>query len=130
MLRELKIAGTDKPAVRRIVRAQEAFAGRASAELPDLLVMWDNDAPIDAVEFARLGRITNRDIGPRGGHTDRGAIFGWGPDIAAGPPVTGARDIDVAPTVLALLGIATPEGMDGRVIGDLLQARGRSRMSA
>jgi predicted AlkP superfamily phosphohydrolase/phosphomutase len=130
MLRELKIAGTDKPAVRRIVRAQEHFAGRASAELPDLLVMWNNEAPIEAVESARLGRIKNRDNGPRGGHTDRGAIFGWGPGIAAGPPVTGARDIDVAPTVLALLGIAPPKGMDGRVVGDLLHAQGQSRLSA
>ena len=51
MLVELKVAGTDKSVVRRIVRAQEVFAGRAAAELPDLLVKWDNDAPIEAVEF-------------------------------------------------------------------------------
>jgi predicted AlkP superfamily phosphohydrolase/phosphomutase len=130
MLRELRIAGTGKPAVRRIVRAQEVFAGRASAELPDLLVMWENHEPIKAIESVRLGRIENRDCGPRGGHTDRGAIFAWGAGIAGGPPVTGARDIDVAPTVLALLGIAPTEGMDGRVVSDLLHAQGPSRLSA
>ena len=130
MLVELKIAGTDKSVVRRIVRAQEVFAGRAAAELPDLLVKWDNDAPIEAVELARLGRIENRDMGPRGGHTEHGAMFAWGPGIAAGPPVTGARDFDVAPTVLALLGLAPPSGMDGRVIGELLHAAGPSRLSA
>jgi predicted AlkP superfamily phosphohydrolase/phosphomutase len=122
LLGELKIAGTDKPAVRRIVRAQDTFAGRASAELPDLMVLWDNGAPIEAIESPRLGRIRNRDIGPRGSHTDRGSIFAWGPGIAEGPPISGARDIDVAPTVLALLGIAPPEAMDGRVIGDLLRS--------
>ena len=84
MLGELKIAGTDKPAVRRIVRAQEMFAGRASAELPDLMVLWDNGAPIEAIESPRLGRIRNRDIGPRGSHTDRGAIFAWGPALRRG----------------------------------------------
>lgn len=121
MLRELTIVATGKPAVRRIVRAQETFAGRASAELPDLLVLWDNDAPIEAIESARLGRIANRDIGPRGGHTDRGAIFAWGPGISAGLPISAARDIDLAPTVLALLGIAPLAEMDGRVLADLVE---------
>ena len=130
MLGELKIAGTGKPAVRRIVRAQEVFAGRASAELPDLMVLWDNDAPIEAIESPRLGRIGNRDIGPRGSHTDRGAIFAWGPAVAVGPPISDARDIDVAPTVLALLGIAPPKGLDGRVVADLLQPGDPSRLSA
>ena len=130
MLRELKIAGTGKPAVRRIVRAQEEFAGRAAAELPDLLVMWDNDEPIGAVESARLGRIENRETGSRGGHTNRGGIFAWGPGIAAGPPVTGARDIDIAPTVLALLGIAPPAEMDGRVVDALVPQQGQGRLSA
>jgi predicted AlkP superfamily phosphohydrolase/phosphomutase len=119
MLRELKIAGTGKPAVRRIVRAQEVFAGRATAELPDLLVKWDNDAPIEAVESARVGRVKNRDIGPRGGHSDRGAIFAWGAGIAAGPPIRGFRDFDVSPTILTLLGVAVPGGLDGRAIADL-----------
>jgi predicted AlkP superfamily phosphohydrolase/phosphomutase len=130
VLGELKIAGTEKPAVRRIVRAQETFAGRASAELPDLLVLWDNDAPIEAIESPRLGRIRNRDHGPRGGHTDRGAIFAWGPGVAAGAPISGARDIDVAPTVLALLGITPPEGLDGRIVGGLLQSSRGERATA
>jgi predicted AlkP superfamily phosphohydrolase/phosphomutase len=121
MLAELKIAGTEKAAARRIVRAQEVFPGRAAAGLPDLLVKWNGDAPIEAVESPRLGRIENRDSGPRGGHTDRGAIFAWGNGVEAGPVVV-ARDIDVAPTVLSLLGIAPPEGQDGCVIGDLLSA--------
>jgi predicted AlkP superfamily phosphohydrolase/phosphomutase len=120
MLVELKIAGAEKAAVRRVVRAQEAFPGCATAQLPDLLVKWNSDAPIEAIESPRLGRIENRDSGPRGGHSDRGGIFAWGKGIAAGPPVAGARDIDVAPTVLSLLGIAPPEGLDGCVIGDLL----------
>lgn len=124
LLWELKIAGTGKPAVRRIVRAQEVFVGRATAELPDLLVKWDNETPIEAIESARLGRIENRDEGQRGAHSDRGAIFAWGPGVAAGPAISGARDIDVAPTVLGLLGIAPPAGQDGRMIRDFLDANG------
>jgi predicted AlkP superfamily phosphohydrolase/phosphomutase len=130
MVRELRIAGTDRPAVRQVVRAQDVFAGRASEELPDLMVLWNNDQPIEAVDSPRVGRIRNRDNGPRGGHTNRGTIFAWGPGVAAGAPIACIRDIDIAPTVLALLGVAPPEGMDGRVITDLLSSRRIDRMTA
>src|SRR6185369_7564357 len=100
LLRELRIAGTDKPAVRYMVRTQDSYVGRESAQLPDLMVFWHNDEPLDAVESARLGRIENRDIGVRGTHMNQGALFAWGPAVAPGPTLAGVRDIDVAPTVL------------------------------
>jgi predicted AlkP superfamily phosphohydrolase/phosphomutase len=121
---ELRIAGTDKPAAKRVVRTQDEYRGRASAELPDLRVLWNDEEPFDAVESPRLGRIPNRDIGPRGAHTNPGVIFAWGPAIAAGPAITDVRDLDFAPTVLALLGIATPQEMDGRVVDELLHGGG------
>jgi predicted AlkP superfamily phosphohydrolase/phosphomutase len=130
MLGELRIAGTDKPAVRQVVRTQEVYAGCKSAELPDLMVLWNNGQPIDAIESPRVGRIRNRDIGPRGSHTDPGTVFAWGPEIATGPTISGIRDIDIAPTVLALLGIAAPEGLDGRVVANLLRSTRRDRLTA
>lgn len=122
-VRELRIVGTDEPAVFRVVRTQERYTGRASVELPDLMVLWKNDRPIDAVESLRLGRINNSDRGRRPAHSTQGAIYAWGPGIAEGATITGMRDIDIAPTVLALLGITQPEGLDGQLIGELLQSR-------
>lgn len=122
LLKELRIAGTEKPAVRDIVRTQDLHVGRASAELPDLMVLWNDDAPLPAIESARLGCIENRDIGVRGTHTTRGAIFAWGPAIAPGPALDGARDIDVAPTVLRILGLDPPGELDGRAIADLVRS--------
>jgi predicted AlkP superfamily phosphohydrolase/phosphomutase len=127
---EMRIAGTDRPAARRVIRAQDVYVGRASSELPDLMVLWNSDRPLDAIESPRVGRISNRDGGPRGAHTSQGAIFGWGPAIAAGPPISGIRDIDIAPTVLALLGIAAPKGLDGEVVADLLKSDRTERLTA
>jgi predicted AlkP superfamily phosphohydrolase/phosphomutase len=124
LLGELRIAGTDKLAVRQIVRTQDSYVGQASAELPDLMVLWHDDERLDAIESARVGRIDNRDIGIRGAHTNRGVIFAWGPAVAPGPALEGARDIDVAPTVLALLGIDPPNELDGHVIAGLVRATG------
>lgn len=126
---ELRIAGTDRPAARRIVRTQDEYRGRASSELPDLRVLWNDDEPFDAVESPRVGRIANRDIGPRGAHTNPGVIFAWGPGIADGPTITDARDVDFAPTVLALLGITPPEEMDGRVVNGFVRGARTARPS-
>ncbi|HEX8846545.1 MAG TPA: alkaline phosphatase family protein [Pyrinomonadaceae bacterium] len=122
-VRELRIVGTDETAVYKLVRAQDVYHGRASEELPDLMVLWKNDRPIDAVESSRLGRINNRDRGRRPAHSTQGVIYAWGPGIAEGAPIRGVRDIDIAPTVLALLGLTPPEGLDGRLIAELLRSR-------
>ena len=52
MVGEMRIAGTDRPAARQFVRTQEVYVGKASAELPDLMVLWNNSQPIDAIVFS------------------------------------------------------------------------------
>lgn len=123
VLRELRIAGTNEPAVRRVVRAPAKFPGQAAADLPDLVVLWNNERPLAAVESPAVGRIEITDRGQRSVHGSEGGLFAYGPGIKPGPPITGARGIDIAPTVLALLGVAAPETIDGHVIGDLLAAK-------
>ena len=120
----LRLAGTDEPAAKAVVRTQEAFPGAASAELPDLMVLWNSGRPFDAIESASIGRIENRDPAGRSAHIAEGGMFAYGPLIAAGPTVRGARDFDVAPTVLALFGIENAGPCDGRAISELI-ASGR-----
>ncbi len=116
----LRIAGTDEPAAKAVVRAQEEFPGVASCELPDLMVLWNNSRPFDAVESELVGRIENRDPAGRSKHAPEGGIFAYGPLIAAGPTVRGARDFDIAPTVLRLLGLDVPNEYEGRALSDLI----------
>jgi predicted AlkP superfamily phosphohydrolase/phosphomutase len=116
----LRIAGTNELAARNVVRPQEAYPGRAAAQLPDLMILWKNDRLLDAVESPTVGRIENRDRGRRPAHSARGRIFAYGPGIAQGAPTVEARDIDIGPTVLALLGVASPPEIDGRPIAELL----------
>ena len=50
-----------------------------------------------------------------GTHRDDGIFLAHGPAIQCGKTVAGARIIDLAPTLLYLLGVAVPEDMDGNV---------------
>jgi predicted AlkP superfamily phosphohydrolase/phosphomutase len=118
-VRALRLAGTNEPAAKAVVRTQDAFPGAASAELPDLMVLWNNARPFDAVESEQVGRIENRDPAGRSAHNSLGGLFAYGPLIAAGPTIGGVRDFDIAPTILELLDIKVPGHLDGRAISEL-----------
>src|SRR5262249_31009571 len=119
----LRIAGTDEPAVKSVVRAQEEFPGASSSELPDLMVLWNNSRPLAAVESEQVGRIENRDPAARSKHESMGGMFAYGPLVASGPKVLGGRDFDIAPTILALLGLDVPDRFDGHVLSETLKSR-------
>jgi predicted AlkP superfamily phosphohydrolase/phosphomutase len=123
-VRALRVVGSGAPAAAEILRPQERFPGRAAVELPDMMVVWNNHLPLDAVESPSVGVIENVEPGRHGSHTAEAGMFASGPGIGEGPPITGAWDIDIAPTVLSLLGIRPPEELDGKPIAALLSPIG------
>jgi hypothetical protein len=56
-----------------------------------------------------------------GCHAPDGIFMAHGPRIAGPGSVTGARIIDLGPTILHLLGSPVPRDMDGRVLEEALQ---------
>ncbi len=55
-----------------------------------------------------------------GSHRDYGVFLAQGPMITPGKRIEGARLMDVAPTILYLLGEPVPEDMDGVVLTDAI----------
>lgn len=56
-------------------------------------------------------------------HTLNGILAAWGGPIRPGFRVTEAGVLDVAPTVLALLGLPLARDMDGRVLAEMIESR-------
>jgi predicted AlkP superfamily phosphohydrolase/phosphomutase len=112
-LEKLENADTGERAVKKVWLRNEVFAGEAQEYLPDLIVVWNDSAPITSVTAPSIGTIAQPSPDPRTGtHSPLGFLLAHGPGVAAGRHEA-ARLIDVAPTVLQLLGIDDVRDMDG-----------------
>ena len=50
-----------------------------------------------------------------------GIFIAYGPNIRTGKEIDGVQIIDIAPTVLHLLGLPVPGDMDGRVVMEIFR---------
>src|SRR5262249_17873321 len=107
-----------------------AFVHMAAAErAPDLLITfpWTSAASAFGVPGRDLAcvsggaRLYASDHGSMSPWNVRNTFRAWGPDFKRGAAVgTPVGNVDVAPTVLALLGVDDRDGMDGRVLAEAL----------
>ena len=102
---------TGRPAVRAVVRSDEAFPGPRRAFLPDLVVLWNGEAAIDAVVSEAAGTVAGASPDGRPGtHTAPGFLLRAG---AGSVHERGDRGHvrDLAPELLEHFGVAVPEHM-------------------
>lgn len=115
---------TGQKVVKRVFRREEIYSGPCVSQAADLLVQWD-DAGYHSVQ--RFGKqedavfsdqlhfhLTN--IRFTGHHRMDGIFAATGMGVKESSVIDGARIIDIAPTVLHLLGLPVPKDMDGRVL--------------
>ncbi|MBY0525815.1 MAG: alkaline phosphatase family protein [Gemmataceae bacterium] len=125
---------TGQRLVEKAYRREEIYSGACLEEAADVVPKWALDRghnlgfrlsskSRDGKWFAKVDTGNPDDpLFPRkfSSHRDHGIFVGQGPDICVGDKVVGARIIDLAPTILALLGVQVPEDMDGRILYEIL----------
>jgi predicted AlkP superfamily phosphohydrolase/phosphomutase len=113
-LEELVNPATGAAVVRRVWVRNEVFPGDRQEDLPDLIVTWNDEAPISAITSSRVGLIEGVNPDPRPGtHSTSGFLLASGPGFPRGGRGHG-RLVDVAATVLQLLGLTDLPDIDGR----------------
>ena len=113
-----------KPLVKQVLRREELYHGPFLADAPDLIIIWHDygywgRARYDQSTPELFETDFHWDFGVlpiSGTHRPEGILMARGPGIAAGKTITGAKLIDLAPTILAFLGMPVPRGLDGRVL--------------
>jgi predicted AlkP superfamily phosphohydrolase/phosphomutase len=131
-LKGLVDPATGENLVDRVFRREELYHGEALDKAPDLLVTWKNfeyntrrgygkeknELLGSSLDFSDVSHYSS--LQKSGTHHVKGILIVDGPVVRHGAPIEGARLVDLAPTIVHLLGGAIPEDMDGSVLEGVL----------
>jgi predicted AlkP superfamily phosphohydrolase/phosphomutase len=114
--------------VARVHRRENLFHGPELAKVPDLLVEFDRYAWLGKGNLKSRSDSLWDEIEIEGGsehsyvgsHRHEGIVVLSGPAVAPGAPV-GGELVDVAPTILYLLGESIPADLEGRILVEALR---------
>jgi predicted AlkP superfamily phosphohydrolase/phosphomutase len=114
-LGRLENAETGERAVDRVVRRDRIVFGPHAEKLPELSVIWNEKNMLLRVRHPRFG-VVEEDLSELqpSEHVERGFLVASGPAVEARPEPIQGHVVDLAPTMLHLLGSRIPEEMDGR----------------
>jgi predicted AlkP superfamily phosphohydrolase/phosphomutase len=132
-LLEVTDAAGGRPLVARVLRSSELFSGNRLDHLPDLLVVWSDEVRVGsralhaggscrlAVRSPKIGVVEGEyRYGRTGDHRPEGLLVTVGPGIRPGRLDRAVSLLDLAPTFLALFGLAADD-LDGRPVEELLR---------
>lgn len=112
---------TGRPAVEEVVLTAQVFEGENLYELADLVIQWSKDAPIHDLHHPDLGTISGSAVKlRRAQHAPQGFMIASGAHISRGAVATEASILDLAPTILYLMGQPVPRDADGRVLLEII----------
>ena len=116
---------TGKPAIHDVIQITQLVEGERIHRLPDLIIQWAEDGVINKLYHPKLGLISGEYYGLRKTqHTGNGFIIAKGKHINQGFEASNIKAIDLAPTILYLMGQPIPEYMEGRVLSELINDSG------
>jgi predicted AlkP superfamily phosphohydrolase/phosphomutase len=120
-LRQLRHPETGQPLVDRIIPGDQVVHGPYANQGPDLHLVMDGYRTIAFPLFATDHHIVTRQIrGDSGCHRLHGVLIATGPEIQRGKTIENAHIMDLAPTILHLMGLPVLDDMDGRVLTEAL----------
>ncbi|NQU07486.1 MAG: alkaline phosphatase family protein, partial [Candidatus Abyssubacteria bacterium] len=120
-LRNLKDPDTGATIAVECHRREEVYSGDHVSEAPDIIFMVDSGACIaDNMPSKVLFEKPNR-IHGTGFHRLEGMLIASGKGIRKNKTISGARIIDMAPTLLYSMGLEIPHDADGSVLRDLFE---------
>lgn len=107
---------TGRPLAEAVLPSESAGDGPYRLRGPDIHVVLVAGVAAHPL-FAASGRVLSEQRHFNSGdHRRLGILIAAGPGIQAHVPLDDARIVDLAPTLLHLLGVPAPEDMDGRVL--------------
>jgi predicted AlkP superfamily phosphohydrolase/phosphomutase len=103
-----------------LIFREDTYHGPYSQYGPDLHLVLDDYNMIAYPMFATEGKVITQQIrGDSGCHRSEGIFIAQGPNIQQGMTLPESSILDLAPTILHLLGQEVPKVFDGRVLQEI-----------
>lgn len=120
---ELRDPETGEKVVDKVFRKEEVYSGSYVDRAPDIIFIMKDMKYI--AEFGSFGFHHDSLFGSpilrsTGTHRMNGIFIMKGKNVKRNSVVKGAKIIDLAPTILYLMGVPVPSDMDGKVLTDAL----------
>jgi predicted AlkP superfamily phosphohydrolase/phosphomutase len=117
VLGQLRHPADHGPMISKVVRREEIYSGRFVNEAPDLYFL-PRDATVGV--FGDFEFSSNRVVEPASAaisaqHRMEGVFLAKGPGIRRGTNVEGMEVTDVAPSLMYMMGLPIPRGLDGKL---------------
>ena len=119
-LRELTDPITGEKMVTEIYTNEQLYNGKYSYRGPDVFVIF-RGMEYSTVMNSDFGQAILGSPSQSGTHRMNGIFISKGKGIKQDMELDSARIIDVAPTILHVMGSAVPEDMDGRVLKEIFE---------
>ncbi|MBI4670754.1 MAG: alkaline phosphatase family protein [Chloroflexi bacterium] len=115
-LYELTDPQTGAPVVAHVYEQSDVFWGEFVDDAPDVVFsLAENYKALGTLEFAS-NQVVEPAFGNSGDHRMDGFVGMLGTDIKRGVKIENANIMDVAPTILYLMGLPIPSDLDGQVL--------------
>jgi len=125
-LMAVKDSQSGEPVVERVLKREDVYEGKMTEMSPDLIVRWRPDASISGLKTSAGACFSPRFLTEEhrtisGDHRESGILFLSGPGVGRGE-IKGASIMDLAPTILHVMGHGVPSDMDGVVLKGALSS--------
>jgi predicted AlkP superfamily phosphohydrolase/phosphomutase len=125
---------TGQRLVSNVHKRENLYSGASVEKFPDLIIEWNHPDGYSYLfkssSSGKRPRIPIRQLDAQerrhvksGDHRDHGIFIASGQDIRQPMLLTETAIIDLAPTILHLLGLPVPESMDGRVLTEVFRPK-------
>jgi len=122
-LKKMRDPATGEAVVTHTYKKEELYSGPYLDDAPDIIFFLKGGAYLADVQLK--GHVFEKASYASGWGTHRmeGILLGYGKDLKKKGAVEGAHIMDIAPTILRLLGVPVPRGMDGQALDGIIKGR-------
>ena len=123
-LQELRDPETGEALVEKVFKREEIYSGDFVENAPDLLLsMKDGYTLQEGFGKDLIMPATQRHVIRSGTHRANGILFMKGKGIRKGVSIESAEVVDIAPTLLYMMGLPVPHEMDGKVLKETFETK-------